>query len=152
VDYIQEIRSLIGHRPLIVVGSNVIILNQRGQVLLQQRSGGTWGLPGGLLEIGETLEETAKREVFEETGLMIGHLDLVGVFSGPQYFFTLKNKDQIYAVTAVYVTSDVRGEPTADGVESKSVGYFDFDQLPEGIEKEYKDYIEAYLTTTLGGQ
>lgn len=67
--YVKDIRAMIGHRPLLLAGSNVIILDERGDILLQQRLNGHWGLPGGLLELGESLEETARREVLEETGL-----------------------------------------------------------------------------------
>ncbi|WP_347342956.1 NUDIX domain-containing protein [Lysinibacillus pakistanensis] len=63
------LRQYVGHQPIILPGSAVIILNNANEVLLQKRYEGGWGLPGGLMELGESLEDTAKREVFEETGL-----------------------------------------------------------------------------------
>jgi 8-oxo-dGTP pyrophosphatase MutT (NUDIX family) len=144
MEYVKTMRSLIGHRPLQLIGSNVLIFNKEKQLLLQQRTNGAWGLPGGLMEINETLEETARREVLEETGLTIDKLELIGVFSGPPYFFTLPNQDQIYVVTAVYVTTEVKGEIVADGVESKQVKYFPLSDLPSPVEEEYMDYIRAF--------
>ena len=91
-NYVSTIRKKIGNDLLILVGSNVIIENELDQVLLQKRSSGTWGLPGGLLEVGETLEQTAIREVFEETGLTIEELKLIHTFSGQDYHFVLQNK------------------------------------------------------------
>ncbi len=46
----------------------------------KKRYEGGWGLPGGLMELGESLEDTAKREVFEETGLRIANLQFLGIF------------------------------------------------------------------------
>ncbi len=65
------------------VGVGVIILNEQGEVLLGLRAGshgaGEWAIPGGHLEIGETIFETATREVLEETGLAVDPVELVAV-------------------------------------------------------------------------
>ena len=74
MDYVQQMRSMIGHRLLLLVGSNVVLTDQNQCILLQHRRDGTWGLPGGLLEPGESLEETAIREVKEETNLEVHNL------------------------------------------------------------------------------
>ncbi|WP_445668809.1 NUDIX domain-containing protein [Lysinibacillus sp. FSL W8-0953] len=69
-DYVIKLRQLVGTMPVILVGSTVIVLNQTRKVLLQFRADiEMWGLPGGAMEPGETLEETAKRKLYEETGL-----------------------------------------------------------------------------------
>ncbi|WP_317949722.1 NUDIX domain-containing protein, partial [Rossellomorea marisflavi] len=54
MDHIKELRKRVGHRPLILAGAVVIILNQHKEILLQQRTDDDWGLPGGLLELGES--------------------------------------------------------------------------------------------------
>lgn len=81
MDYVKELRKLVGTRPLILPGSVVIMLNNDNQILLQHRHDGGWGVPGGLMELGESLEDTARREVKEETGLTVGSLKLLDVFS-----------------------------------------------------------------------
>lgn len=68
MNYVKDLRELVGNRPLILPGAVAIILNDQNEVLLQHRIDGGWGLPGGLMELGESLEETARREVKEETG------------------------------------------------------------------------------------
>jgi 8-oxo-dGTP pyrophosphatase MutT (NUDIX family) len=77
--YIEELRQVVGTRPLILVGSVVVITDDLRRILLQQRRfpEGSWGLPGGLMELGESTEDTARREVFEETNLTLGVLRLI---------------------------------------------------------------------------
>ena len=47
------------------------------------------------MELGETVQDTARREVFEETGLRLGKLELFGMYSGPDYYKTFPNGDQV---------------------------------------------------------
>lgn len=81
MEYFRYLRQYVGHKPIILPGSVVIILNDQDEVLLQKRHNGTWGLPGGLMDLGESFEEVAKREVFEETGLKVDNLNLLNVYS-----------------------------------------------------------------------
>lgn len=145
MNYVKDLRKLVGIRPLILPGSVVLILNEKNELLLQHRTDGGWGLPGGLMELGESLEETARREVKEETGLDIGELTLVNVFSGSDYFFKVSNGDELYSVTAVYATKDVSGKLEVDATESVEVQFFKLNELPDGLTDEYKNYITPYI-------
>ncbi|MFC4617588.1 NUDIX hydrolase [Camelliibacillus cellulosilyticus] len=146
MDYVSELRQLVGHRPLILPGSVVIILNHKGEVLLQQRTDGSWGLPGGLMELGESLEETARREVYEETGLELGELTLLDVLSGSDYYLKVANGDELYSVTAVYVTKEVKGELTTISSETLDLRYFDLEDLPKQMAHAYKRHLNVYKT------
>ncbi|GGL46576.1 NUDIX hydrolase [Sporolactobacillus putidus] len=145
--YIEEIRALVGHRPLILVGVVAIITDNIGRILLQKRSSpdGVWGIPGGLMELGESAEETAKREVFEETGLVIDQLRLVNVYSGPQNFVTAENGDQFYAVTVAYSTSTFKGEFIIDTSESIKFEFRAPDNLPGKLLKSHRYILNDYL-------
>lgn len=101
--YIEDLRKFVGNQPLILVGVAVAVVNESGEFLLQKRADGQWGVPGGFIELGESTEEAGKREVLEETGIEIGKLDLVGVFSGKQHFVKLPNGDEFYPVTIAYL-------------------------------------------------
>lgn len=144
MSYVKNIRKKIGHDPLILIGSNVII-EKNGKILLQQRANGNWGLPGGLMEFGETLEYTAEREVFEETNLEVSNLKLINLYSGKDYVFTLDNKDQINVVTAVYYTNQFTGQMNGDSDETLDLKFMDPNNLPESTEQEYVTYITDFI-------
>ena len=81
MDYILQLRELIGHRPILVVGAAILVVDSQKRLLLMKRSdNGCWGPPGGATEPGERVEEAAKREALEETGLQIGEMSLYGVY------------------------------------------------------------------------
>lgn len=145
MDYVRDLRKLVGTRPLILPGAVVLIINERDEVLLQHRTDGNWGLPGGLMELAESLEGTAQREVEEETGLKVSNLELVGVFSGPGYYLKVSNGDELYAVTAVYSTKEYRGDMEANPDESQDLRFYAFDNLPPGLTTIYRRFVDAYL-------
>lgn len=124
MEYYQEIRQYVGHRPLILPGAVVIIQNEFNEILLQERKPGLFGLPGGLMDLGESLEETASREVLEETGLSVSALELCKVFSGPDYYFKIDNGDEFYSVTVVYQTKTFSGTLQANAEETLSLNFF----------------------------
>lgn len=149
MEYYKSIREYVGHKPLILPGSTVIILNEQKEILMQQRPCGNWGLPGGLMDLGESFEEVAYREILEETGLVIHDLKLLGVFSGKDYYCKVSNGDEFYSVTAVFLTSSFSGELTLDH-ESRALAFYSPLQLPEKTKSEYRGFIEPYIEQILG--
>lgn len=146
--YIEELRSLVGHRPLILVGAVAVITDSRGRILMQKRRfpEGMWGIPGGLMELGESAEETVKREVFEETGLTLGQLRLINVYSGPQNYVIAKNGDEFYAVTIAYSTNVFEGKFVTDSAESIQFEFRAPNDLPEKILKSHRYILNDYLS------
>lgn len=144
MEYYKYLRQYVGHKPIILPGSVVIIVNDLNEILLQKRHSGNWGLPGGLMDLGESFEEVAKREVFEETGLTVENLKLLNVYSGSQYYLKVPNGDELYSATAVYYTRDVSGEIKIDYRESKDMKYFPADDLPSGLTDKVRGFIEEY--------
>jgi len=147
--YIEEIRKLIGHKRIILPGCVAVISNNTGQILMQQRTypHGKWGLPGGLMELGESTQDTTRREVLEETGLKLGDLTLFGVYSGPGYLCTAQNGDEFEVVTIVYTTSDYEGEATVMDDESLAFSWFDLDKLPDNIPRTHAQIVRDYVNS-----
>jgi len=147
MNYVKYIREMIGNEPINLIGA-VTIIHKDNQVLLQHRKSGNsgkWGLIGGITELGESLEDTAKREAFEESGLSINHLNLVATHSGEEAFIEVENGDQFYSVTVCYETSDYNGTLCVDLNESYEMKYFDFDSLPNNMVVSHLSLINKYL-------
>ncbi len=144
--YIEELRALVGHRPLLFVGSVVVIVNEKEEVLLQQRTfpSGAWGLPGGLMELGESTEEVARREVMEETGLTMGDLQLINVYSGSDQYIKAANGDEFYVVTIAYYTKEFSGSMVVDLEESIKFEFRAKCNLPDGIVKSHQKILQDY--------
>ncbi|PQZ54655.1 MULTISPECIES: NUDIX hydrolase [Bacillus] len=146
--YIEELRELAGSRPLNLAGVAVAVFNEEGNILLQQRRNGIWGVPGGFVELGESTEEAGRREVLEETGIEIGTLQLVSVFSGKEFFVQLPHGDEFYPITIAYLCRDIKsGSLKADGVESFHVQFFDLNELPENISPFIKKLIQQQVVS-----
>lgn len=145
--YVEEIRKVVGHRPIILVGAVAVIVDEYGRLLLEERRfpQGAWGLAGGLMELGESTEDVAKREVLEETGLIVNDLKLINVYSGPNHFVKAENGDEYFVVTTGYYAETYTGELTVDELESISFEFFYPHELPERIVKSHRRIIDEYL-------
>lgn len=130
MDYLRDLRDIVGHQPLLSAGASVVVI-QDTKILLNLRTDTrTWGIPGGSMELGETLAEAAIRELWEETGLSVESLIFLHVFSGPQLYFEYPNGDQLHSVAALYRADRWRGVLQHDE-ESLELGFFSLDDLPE---------------------
>lgn len=70
---------------------------------------------------------------------------MLGVFSGQEYYFKFSNGDEIYSVTAVYLTKDIEGKIEIDSTESIDIQFFNLNKLPQGLTEEYRSYITPFL-------
>ncbi len=132
--YILDLRKVLGSRPLIMAGAGVILINDNGEILLQKRrDNGFWDIPAGSMELGESFEECARREIFEETGLVCGELELFMTRSGKETFYTYPNGDQTYVAGLIFLCHDFSGEMRVQEEEAIEQAFFSPDRLPEGI-------------------
>lgn len=144
MDYILQLRQYVGHRPILLVGAGIFVLDQQDRLLLMKRSdNGCWGIPGGATEPGEVLEEAAKRETWEETGIEIGEISLFGVFSGPELYYKYPNGDEVYNVSIIYLSHDWRGEIKTNE-EHTEWKWFAAQEIPDDISPPIKPIIEQF--------
>ncbi|MBA9087895.1 8-oxo-dGTP pyrophosphatase MutT (NUDIX family) [Fontibacillus solani] len=134
--YISELRKSIGTRPIILTGVTVIVLNNKNEILLQRRSdSGDWGTIGGALELAETFEEAAHRELYEEAGLRTNNLQYITLLSGKDMYYQYPHGDEVYNALVVYETKDTMGIPEIQDDEGLELKYFSLEQRIEGINK-----------------
>ena len=141
MNYIQELRKSIGHQPIIICCCGCLIFNEKNQVLLQRRSDNKlWGNPGGIMELGETIYDTVKREIKEELGINLEDDDLTifNIYSGEGQHHIYPNGDEVYFVNIIFKTSNYRGTIEKDN-ESLELKFFDLDKLPSNITKPFED-------------
>lgn len=130
MSYIREMRKYIGHAPMLSVGATVVVLKDH-HILLNLRSDThTWGIPGGAIELGETLEQTAARELKEETNLTADRFTLLHLFSGRDFYFKYPNGDELYSVVALFLAEGVSGDLKITDGESTELRYFHKNDLP----------------------
>lgn len=150
--YIEDLRKIIGHKRINLVGSVVIIKNEKGEILLQKRTfpSETWSFPGGLSELGENTLDTAVREVREETSLEVKNLELFGFYS-PDGVCKGETGDEWCVYIAVYVCRDFSGEVKINDGESAALEWTALSNLPERFGKSQKrildDYVKAQTLT-----
>ena len=145
MSYISQIREKIGHELLIYLGAGVIVYDE-GKILLQERKdNGAWALHAGGIEIGEAFEETARRELFEETGLIAEELELLGVYSGQDRFMTYPNGDEVYMPGIYYICCDFTGELRPQSEEVKELRWFKLQEIPDNIHKPNRRVLNDFI-------
>ncbi len=144
----------INHIPFIQTGAAIIIRNEKGQILLQERTDrDKWGLPGGCQDLGEDLRVTAVREAYEETGIKLepDKIILIDTLSGESRKNSYPNGDIVYNNTSLYLAdvslndvSKLKGDS-----ETKRLRFFNIDEVPNNLMdadliKSYINYINKF--------
>lgn len=151
-NYIMDLRKYVGHAPLLQCAGSVIVENEKGEILLGRRTDNhLWGYAGGSVELEETVEECAKRELFEEMGIVAEELELFTVNSGPEAYYIYPNGDQVYNVEIVYLCRRYQGELKRQEEEVEELRFFSVQEMPdmEQISPPIRPVMRRYTTFKL---
>lgn len=131
----------------LIPGASAIVVNDDGAILLQRRTdNGLWALPGGVMDIGESLRTTVIREVKEETGLEVEPLYIVGIYSDPRHVFAYSDGEVRQEFSICFACRILAGQLKASD-ESHEVSFVAPERLPDldmhpSIRLRIKHYLE----------
>ncbi|WP_238649608.1 NUDIX domain-containing protein [Paenibacillus piscarius] len=131
-EYYRELRAVTGNGLLMMPSVAAVVRDEQGSILLIRKKDETaWGLPAGAIEPEETPSRALRREVFEETGLMVTPEQVIGVFGGWKYRHEYSNGDQVEYTVIVFECSIVKGQLRSMDGEAEELKFFKEDELPE---------------------
>jgi ADP-ribose pyrophosphatase YjhB (NUDIX family) len=144
VDYYHEANAPKANS--LVPGASAIVTDDQGRILLQRRSDNArWALPGGVMDIGESIGQAIVREVQEETGFEVKPENIVGVYSDPGHVFAYDDGEVRQQFSVCFVCRIVGGELQVSK-ESSEVAFFSPEEI-EGLEmhESIRLRIQHYL-------
>jgi ADP-ribose pyrophosphatase YjhB (NUDIX family) len=131
----------------VVPSANVVVADQAGQILLIRRSdNGNWALPGGAMDLGESLVDTARRETAEETGVRVQITGLVGIYTDPRHVIRYPSNNEVRQEFSVVFTARPIGgapRPTAESREVRWIAPEQVGTLP--MDRSMRMRIAHYL-------
>ncbi len=145
--YIAGIRELVGRRTVIQCAASIICVDRQGRILLGKRTDNhLWGYSGGSVEIDERVEDCARRELQEETGLAAEEIEFFCVNSGPETHYVYPNGDEVSNVEIVYLCRKYHGELRPQEAEIEELRFFDPAEIdPEMISPPIRPVVDRYL-------
>ena len=127
--YVGQLRKLVGNRRLLTPGARAVLRDARGHTLfIRRRDNDQWGMPAGLMELGETVYDGMCREVKEETGLDLLAATLVAIYSGPRFAHTNQFGSEHQYLVFQFRVDEWGGTLVRETVDA---GFFSEEELPE---------------------
>lgn len=128
--YLAGLRTRVGHDLLVVPSVTAAVLDPDGRLLLaKHRSGEVWATPGGSVDPDETPADAVVREAWEETGLLVEPVRVVGAYGGAAFRVRYPNGDQVSYVMTVFACRVLGGTLRPDGDETLDVRYVARDEI-----------------------
>jgi 8-oxo-dGTP pyrophosphatase MutT (NUDIX family) len=146
-DYVRSLRERVGTMQLEMPTASVIVFDDARRILLVRHiEGNEWTTPGGLIEPEETPADAAVREAWEETGLAVELVRIIGVFGGKACTSTYSNGDRIAWVSTLFEARVVGGTPRHDGEETLEVRFLGVDAL-RGLPR--KPHVDLFVDAAM---
>jgi 8-oxo-dGTP pyrophosphatase MutT (NUDIX family) len=131
----------------LVPSANVVVADDAGRILLICRTdNGNWALPGGAMDLGETIAEAGEREVLEETGIQCRVTGLVGIYTNPGHVLEYTSNGEVRQEFSVVFTAQPTGgapKPSSESSRVEWVGTADLERF--SMHPSMRQRIEHYL-------
>lgn len=115
----------------IVPAASAVVLNQDGKILLhKRRDNALWSLPGGAMELGESIGETIIREVKEETGYDVDVVKCIGIYTDPSHIIAYDN-GEVRQQFSICFECRILGGELSMSEESHQVGFFNIEEIEQ---------------------
>lgn len=140
----------------LVPAASAVVSNEKGEILLTKRSdNGLWTIPGGAMEPGECIADTAVREVEEETGLEVRVTRLVGIYSNPRHVIEYADGEVRQQFSVCFAAEPVGGflRPSSETSEVSFVAPAALEQLSihPSIRLRVEHFLQGRLDPYIGG-
>jgi len=132
-----------------VPSANVVVVNDDDEILLIRRSDNdNWALPGGAMDLGESLPDAAVRETVEETGVDVEITGLIGIYTDPRHVILYTSNNEVrQEFSVVFTARPVGGRPrtSAESTEVRWVPAGEIDSLV--MDRSMRMRVDHYLTS-----
>jgi ADP-ribose pyrophosphatase YjhB (NUDIX family) len=131
----------------LVPSVNVAVTNDAGELLLIRRSdNGNWAMPGGAIDLGESVSQAGIRETKEETGIDCEITGLVGIFTDPKHIIFYTSNGEARQEFSIVLTGRATGGQPTPSSESTEVRWISpADISPLKMDRSMRQRIEVYL-------
>jgi ADP-ribose pyrophosphatase YjhB (NUDIX family) len=136
----------------IVAAASAIVTNEAGDILLHRRTDNElWALPGGVMELGESIADTAVREVYEETGLRVIPRHVVAVYSDPKHVFAYSD-GEVRQEFSVCIACDIVSGKLTISDESKELKFVPTGDISSlNMHPRIRARIDDYMNNVVAG-
>ena len=142
-DFIKKVRKVIGHEPMLLPHAVVILFNEQNEILIEVRADdGYLDFPGGTVDMNEEVIMTAKRELFEETGLIADELEPFNIYSGEITRYQYTSGDITYGVDVVYICKKYHEELKPQQEEVKELRFMKLSDIKGKLSPRNKQIVK----------